>query len=318
MKKIIILSIFFAALTAAYAAPKFTKINEIKSDTSNPFFPLVTGQKWEYSAMAKGTESKVNWIITGTYLISDSDNYLSNAMGYKVENSSSEELFYLINHDGFICRYENTSSGDFVLKRLLPASADVDYNWISDNTTFIITEITDSEVRVEFIENSDAFSGYNLFRKNIGPSEMYIYDIASDDKDDYLYVLQSSSIDRTIQSALSVPSEEKPEFIEEIVKKEEVKVSEPVAVRKSPDLSSVREISRLERNYYYIQVGSFVVKNNAVRVCGDLNTRGFNAVVFEDADSLYKVLIEGDKDMENNLRKARNEINSGAFMKKRL
>ena len=53
-------------------------------------------------------------------------------------------------------------------------------------------------------------------------------------------------------------------------------------------------------------VGSFVVKANAIRVSSDLNKRKFETVIYEDPDGLYKVLIEGQDNMEEMLYEAKN------------
>ena len=53
----------------------------------------------------------------------------------------------------------------------------------------MIAEMDEQKIKVEFIDNDDAYSGYNIFTKNIGPSEMYLFDLASDDQTDYLYQL---------------------------------------------------------------------------------------------------------------------------------
>ena len=84
------------------------------------------------------------------------------------------------------------------------------------------------------------------------------------------------------------------------------------------DEYNYKEITKLKKDCYYIQVGSFVVKANAIRVSSDLNKRKFETVIYEDPDGLYKVLIEGQDNMEEMLYEAKEHINSGSFMKKRL
>ncbi len=323
MQKIITLLTLLFIAGSLFAEPKFDIITEVKSDETNPYFPLVIGQKWVYSVKTKNTETITNWVISAAESITDSENGLNAVVGYKVNVQPTNEVFYFINFEGFICKYEKSETGNYMIKRLLPESANTDYNWISNDTTFIITEMNDTEIRVEYISNTDLFSGYNIFKKNIGPNEMYIYEIASADKNDFLYKLTESNIDREVQTTTKTVTETVKTT--EVVTVETEPVIETKTIEKTKEtpkeiknFTTVKELPVLNTNYYYIQAGSFVIKNNALRVCSDLLARGYQAIVYEDADSLYKVLIEGQTDMELNHKRVKEEINAGAFIKKRL
>lgn len=350
MKKLFNILIFMLLAIFLHAAPSITKTAEGDGDKSNPYFPLITGQKWTYTITAGGVDNTVNWRLNGSYKITDTDNGINNAAAYQVESIETGEIWYFLKYDGFVCKYEQNEKGNYILTRLLPDSINIDYNWISANTSFIISEVNADTVKVEFVSNAEDFSGYNVFKKDIGPSEMYIFDTAGGDKSDTTFKLKEAGFDRTVQQAAvtipavsevadaatsdttiktetavetTTPAEEEPKVAtatkpadEEVVApiKEEPKAEKTI----EETYPGITKINRFKEDFFYIQVGSFVIKNNAFRICSEVKTKGFNAVLFEDTDGYFKVLIEGNKDMEFYLNKARNEINAGAFMKKRL
>ena len=61
------------------------------------------------------------------------------------------------------------------------------------------------------------------------------------------------------------------------------------------------------------QVNSFESKGDSA-----IRQKGFQSVVLEDKDGVFKVLIEGNSNMEETLAQLKSQVTSGAFVKKRI
>lgn len=322
---------------------------------------------WEYSVKEQGKEESLIWRITGVFQIRDESNKLINQKVYQVETVPSHEVWYLMNYDGFICKYVKMETGEYKITRLLPESAIEDYNWISNNITFIITDVSEEFITIEMFDNLNDVSGYYKYRKNVGPCEIYINDTTTPEKHDKLAKLVSSKIEKEVIAKVpeSVPAvtelgsvvkdipeaqiaqqrmkedeasqapesstatkelENNGEVDSEEQREMETATSTSKSVEKvQSEISSTRpvyenviELKTLLPHFYYVQVGSFMIKNNALHVCSELKIKGYNAVLIEDKDGFYKVLIEGKENLEEDLEQIRNEINSDSFVKKRV
>ena len=93
---------------------------------------------------------------------------------------------------------------------------------------------------------------------------------------------------------------------------------EEVVAKPATNASQVIMINTLQKDLYYIQIGSFVKKENALKICNEIRQKGFQSVVFEDKDGVFKVLIEGNSKMEETLAQLKTQVTSGAFVKKRI
>lgn len=334
MKRFFIVTLLFYSF-AINASPIFNRITSDSGDKKNPFFPMTVGQIREFSKEENGTTSTCTWKTDGVFQITDDTNKLKDQKAYQFTDSSNGDVFYFTNYDGFICKYAKSEDGAYKLTRMLPENIVEDYNWISNNITFIITDVSIDYVTVEFFDNQKDVSGYNKFKKESGPCEIYVNDATATKKHDMLAKLKNFSSDSNIRSSAELPATNEtgsvvknPDIKEKspVAKEAEeiVVVPEPVIEKKAADTktqpgsSQVIAINTMQKNFYYIQVGSFVKKENAFGICAEIRQKGFQSVVFEDKDGTFKVLIEGNSKMDETLSQLRTQVTSGAFVKKRM
>lgn len=334
MKRFFIVTLLFYSF-AINASPIFNRITQDSGDKKNPFFPMTVGQIREFSKEENGTASTCTWKTDGVFQITDEVNKLKDQKAYQFTDSSNGDVFYFTNYDGFICKYAKSEDGTYKLTRMLPENIVEDYNWISNNITFIITDVSIDYVTVEFFDNQKDVSGYNKFKKESGPCEIYVNDATATKKHDMLAKLKDFSHDSDIHNSAKLPAangtesvvknpdiREKSPAVKE--KEEIVLVPEPVTEKKAAETKpqtaahQVIAINTMQKNFYYIQVGSFVKKENAFGICAEIRQKGFQSVVFEDKDGTFKVLIEGNSKMDETLSQLRTQVTSGAFVKKRM
>ena len=334
MKRFFIFTLLFCAL-AINASPVFNRVAQDSGDSKNQFFPMKAGQIREFSKEENGTATTCTWKVDGVFQITDEENKLNNQKAYQFTDSSNGDVFYFTNFDGFVCKYAKAEDGTYKLTRMLPENIVEDYNWISNNITFIITDISPDSVTVEFFDNQKDVSGYNKFQKASGPCEIYINDATTTQKHDMLAKLKNFSHDKNVSLPAELPTTKEvgsvvtnPKITETSpVEKDEVAVPEPVIEKKenakvvakpTTNAAQVIMINTLQKDLYYIQIGSFVKKENALNICNEIRQKGFQSVVFEDKDGVFKVLIEGNSKMEETLAQLRTQVTSGAFVKKRI
>lgn len=311
MKRFFIVTLLFYSFTIN-AAPIFNRIAQDSGDTKNLFFPMNVGQIREFSKEENGTTATCTWKTDGVFQITDDINKLKDQKAYQFTDSSNGDVFYFTNYDGFTCKYAKSESGEYKLTRMLPENIVEDYNWISNNITFIITDVNADYITVEFFDNQKDVSGYNKFKKGSGPCEIYVNDATATKKHDMLAKLKSFSHDSNIHNSAELPTVGE---TGSIVKNPDGKVA---GTKSQPTSSQVITISAMQKNLYYIQVGSFVKRENAFNICAEIRQKGFQSVVFEDKDGTFKVLIEGNSKMEETLSQLRTNITSGAFVKKKI
>jgi cell division septation protein DedD len=203
---------------------------------------------------------------------------------------------------------------------MLPENIVEDYNWISNNITFIITDISPDSVTVEFFDNQRDVSGYNKFQKASGPCEIYINDATTTQRHDMLAKLKNFSQDKNVLLPAELPTTKE---VGSVVTNPKITETSPVekeevVAKPATNASQVIMINTLQKDLYYIQIGSFVKKENALKICNEIRQKGFQSVVFEDKDGVFKVLIEGNSKMEETLAQLRTQVTSGAFVKKRI
>lgn len=325
MKRFFIVTLLFCSL-AIYASPVFNRIAQDSGDSKNQFFPMSVGQIREFSKEENGTTINCTWKVDGAFQITDEENKLKDQKAYQFTDSSNGDVFYFTNFDGFVCKYAKGEDGTYKLTRMLPENIVEDYNWISNNITFIITDVSIDSVTVEFFDNQKDVSGYNKFQKASGPCEIYVNDATATKKHDMLAKLKkfSQNTNASVPPALPTNTEmgsvvRNPSITESspVTKEEVVVVPEP-STTPAPATNKVIMINAMQKNLYYIQIGSFVKKDNAFNICTEIRQKGFQSVVLEDKDGVFKVLIEGNSNMEETLAQLRAQVTSGAFVKKRI
>lgn len=321
MKRFFIVTLLFFSF-AINASPIFNRITEDSGDKKNPFFPMTVGQIREFSKEENGTVSTCTWKTDGVFQITDEANKLKDQRAYQFTDSSNGDVFYFTNYDGFICKYAKNEDETYNLTRMLPENIVEDYNWISNNITFIITDVSIDSVTVEFFDNQKDVSGYNKFKKESGPCEIYVNDATAAKKHDMLAKLKDFSQDSSSAGVAKLPDANE---TGSVVKNIDSKEKSPAANEKKKTEtkpqnvnSKTFEINTLQKEFYYIQVGSFVKKDNAFSICAEIRHKGFQSVVFEDKDGTFKVLIEGNSKMEETLSQLRTQVTSGAFVKKKI
>jgi cell division septation protein DedD len=334
MKRIFIATLLFCSF-AINASPIINRINQDSGDNKNQFFPMSVGQVREFSKEENGTTATCTWKVDGVFDVTDEQNKLKNQKAYQFVDSSNGDIFYFTNFDGFVCKYAKAEDGTYKLTRMLPENIVEDYNWISNNITFIITDVSIDYVTVEFFDNQKDVSGYNKFKKASGPCEIYVNDATATQKHDMLAKLTKMTQDEKV-SQQALPTEKE---VESVVKNPSIRenspvVKEDVVVVEEPAKKGVTEtaaakpatstanqvimINAMQKNLYYIQIGSFAKKENAFNICVELRQKGFQSVVFEDKDGVFKVLVEGNSNMDEILAQLRTQVTSGAFVKKRI
>lgn len=327
MKRIFIVTLLFCSL-AINASPVFNRINQDSGDNKNQFFPMSVGQIREFSKEENGTATSCTWTIDGAFQITDEENKLQNQKAYQFTDSSNGDVFYFMNFDGFACKYAKDESGTYKLTRMLPENIVEDYNWISNNITFIITDVSIDYVTVEFFDNQKDVSGYNKFKKASGPCEIYVNDATATKKHDMIAKLKNLTQNGKTSAPPALPTNtevgsvvKNPSITESspVTKEEVVVVPEPsTTTTPAPAANKVIMINAMQKNLYYIQIGSFVKKENAFNICTEIRQKGFQSVVLEDKDGVFKVLIEGNSNMEETLAQLKSQVTSGAFVKKRI
>ena len=319
MKRFFIFTLLFCAL-AINASPVFNRVAQDSGDSKNQFFPMKAGQVREFSKEENGAVTTCTWKVDGVFQITDEDNKLQNQKAYQFTDSSNGDVFYFTNFDGFVCKYAKAEDGTYKLTRMLPENIVEDYNWISNNITFIITDISPDSVTVEFFDNQKDVSGYNKFQKASGPCEIYINDATTTQKHDMLAKLKNFSQDKNVLLPAELPTTKE---VGSVVTNPKITETSPVekeevVAKPATNASQVIMINTLQKDLYYIQIGSFVKKENALKICNEIRQKGFQSVVFEDKDGVFKVLIEGNSKMEETLAQLRTQVTSGAFVKKRI
>ena len=319
MKRFFIFTLLFCALIIN-ASPVFNRVTQDSGDDKNQFFPMKAGQVREFSKEENGAVTTCTWKVDGVFQITDEDNKLQNQKAYQFTDSSNGDVFYFTNFDGFVCKYAKAEDGTYKLTRMLPENIVEDYNWISNNITFIITDISPDSVTVEFFDNQKDVSGYNKFQKASGPCEIYINDATTTQKHDMLAKLKNFSQDKNVLLPAELPTTKE---VGSVVTNPKITETSPVekeevVAKPATNASQVIMINTLQKDLYYIQIGSFVKKENALKICNEIRQKGFQSVVFEDKGGVFKVLIEGNSKMEETLAQLRTQVTSGAFVKKRI
>lgn len=318
MKRFFIVTVLFYSF-AINASPIFNRITQDSGDKKNPFFPMTVGQIREFSKEENGVTSTCTWKTDGVFQITDDINKLKDQKAYQFTDSSNGDVFYFTNYDGFVCKYAKNENGEYKLTRMLPENIVEDYNWISNDITFIITDVSIDYITVEFFDNQKDVSGYNKFKKESGPCEIYINDATATKKHDMLAKLKSISHDSSVQNSVELPTtDETGSVVKNPDDKEKSPVVKETEANPQSAHSQVIAINTMQKNFYYIQVGSFARKENAFSACEEIRQKGFQSVVFEDKDGAFKVLIEGNSKMEETLSQLRAQVTSGAFIKKRI
>lgn len=320
MKRFFIVTLLLYSF-AINASPILNRITQDSGDKKNPFFPMAVGQIREFSKEENGITSTCTWKTDGVFQITDDINKLKNQKAYQFTDSSNGDVFYFTNYDGFICKYAKGEDGEYKLTRMLPENIVEDYNWISNNITFIITDVSIDYITVEFFDNQKDVSGYNKFKKESGPYEIYVNDATATKKHDMLAKLKNFSHDSNAHNHAELPTADETGSIVKNPSDQEKSsiVKENASETKSQSASSqVITINTMQKSFYYIQVGSFAKKENAFNICAEIRQKGFQSVVFEDKDETFKVLIEGNSNMEETLSQLKAQVTSGAFIKKRI
>lgn len=291
---------------------------QVKSEVSgSDFFPLKLGQKWVYNFSDNGTESIVTHFIGATYMINDGENNVVNTIGYEVSNEGTgDKWFYFVN-DGYVCSYEKIDEDKYGLTKLIPISPKVNDSWVSSGITYVITEMTGEYVRVEFMDDANDVTGYNVYKKGTGPFEMYTYRTENGLKKDTLFTLQTSP--EGIKTEKEIEKEIQKETKERVKDSIVNAVNEVVAVPETDnDGFDGTYIKSLRRDYYYIQVGSFIKRENALRQFNSVREKSFDAVIYEDpVDGMFKVLVQGNSDMNGTYQRVKGEIIGSAYYKKK-
>ncbi len=285
-----------------------------KSDVSgSDFFPLKLGQKWVYNFSDNGNESVVTHFIGATYMINDGENNVVNTIGYEVSSEGTgDKWFYLVN-DGYVCSYEKIDEDKYGLIKLIPILPKVNDSWVSSGITYVITEMTGEYVRVEFMDDANDVTGYNVYKKGTGPFEMYTYRTENGLKKDTLFTLQTAP--ENVKNEKNVQRETQEAVKDKIVNAVKESVVMPSAENDGYDGTYIKN---LRRDYYYIQVGSFIKRENALRQFNTVREKGFDAVVYEDPlDGMFKVLVQGNSDMNGTYQRVKGEIIGSAYYKKK-
>ncbi len=339
MKRFIILMMVFI-VSVLIAQPTITKI-EGGRESNADFLPLEEGRVWSFKDMENNINKTLNWNVVAAVEITDPVNRLNKQRAYQTQEKESGDVWYFFLFDGFVCKYSKSITSEYKITRILPNNAVEDYNWISNNTTFIVTDVSDEFVIVEFFDNLNEISGYHKFQRGVGICEIYINDARSVDKVEFMARLDSTTVNMGVlakQEELlrSVSVESKVENLTKSevdvteseksfdVEKESMSMNAPskeLAIKKeikNDELSSVVSIDFLAPEFFYIQVGSFLVKDNAYKSNLKLREQGFDCVLMEGADGYYKVMIRGNSGLKELIDRVKLEISPGAFVKKRV
>ncbi|HOJ64522.1 MAG TPA: hypothetical protein PLE45_08885 [Spirochaetota bacterium] len=329
-KKILTILIFLNILfLVAGEDVTLTKI-EATSVKGNAYFPLFVGAKWTWSLEMFGSKNLFSWEIIEAYEITDLKNNLDRVIGFKTICKEIESEWFFIEKDGYISFYEKGDNG-YDIQKIIPLNPKIGDRWNENFRINTISTITDEFIKIDTETEDKKTIGYKIFRKDIGLFDLYEIEKKDNDTIYTKWTLneykkynenekkdivinenkQDTTTDNTIVTENKI-SEDK-DIIENI---DEYESKESKKIDYSSDYSKYF-IKELNKNKSYIQIGSFSIIDNAIKILENATSYNYNIFIYFDKDGYYKVLIEIEKEEDKNIQFIRKNIEEKAFFKQR-
>ncbi|HOV13552.1 MAG TPA: SPOR domain-containing protein [Spirochaetota bacterium] len=292
----LLIILFFVYLPLfSQTSASIKKVSPIKNISGSIYFPLFVGQKWVWEISVNEKKNKMSWEIISYNIINDVSNDLKDIYGYEVTAGDEIGNWYFIEYDGFICSYNLKEDANYQITRLFPINPQVGevWNFLQDN--YSISEIDEDKVKVQYENEEEGRFGFQVFKKNIGLSEMFESSKKNDGNNILKYtLLEYNKISDVIFSKYEVSDEKK-----STVKNEDFIIQE------------------LSKESLYVQVSSFNSSKNALAYSNNLKSKGFNPKIFQDKDGYYKILLDSTSDEKTFIEKVRKDVEKSAFIKQR-
>lgn len=312
LKKILILFISFITVIVTFSQDaQFTKI-ETTSIKGNSYFPLFVGAKWTWTLEMFGNRNVFSWEITEVYEITDPKNNLQKVIGFKTICKEIESEWFFIEYDGYICFYEKMDNG-YDIQKIIPVNPKIGDKWRENFRTNSISTMTDEFVKVDTETDDKKTIGYKIFRKDIGLFDLY--EIEKKDNETIYTKWTLNEYKKYGDSKNEVVLKQDDSYKKIENKKRVDHIIENIDEYK--DDYSRYLIKELNKSKSYIQIGSFALINNALKILKNSETYNYKTFIYLDKDNYYKVLIEIDKEEEKNIQFVRRNIEEKAFFKQR-
>lgn len=317
MKRIVI-AVFMLNIIICANSASLQKVFSPQTIKGSAYFPLYVGKVWKWDVFGKEDLKGDTWETTGAYVINDMENNLTNAVAFEVVSGTTNSRWFFLEHDGYICRYEKTGNNNYLLTRVLPVNPSVSDKWVGGSKQYKVKELSEAYVKSEFENESVNKSGYELFKKGIGPVEIFVF-LAGENKNSVIYKLRETGGTIKTVSLQPVPGiEDKTPTLVKNLKETREKIDEDVDLEPYQAAEELSLLKKLADNKNYIQVGSFFLKKNASGYLDKVVKSGYNGKIFHDKDGYYKVLLEVEKDTDKLLLNVKNTLSPGAFIKQRI
>ncbi len=321
IKKTLIISIFLIIYTIGY--PQDVSLIKIDSCSvkGSSYFPLFVGAKWTWTLEMFGTKNTFSWEIIECYEITDSKNNLEKVIGFKTVCKEIDSEWFFIEYDGFICFYEKVDN-IYEIQKIMPINPKIGDKWSENSRLNMVSTITDEFIKIDTETEDKNTIGYKIFRKDMG-----LYDLYEVEKKGSETVYTKWTLNE--YKNISNESEKENILVKKdendsnstttttIIKEKEIESNTTFYNNEEEINNSDYFIKSLKSDKSYIQIGSFTTINNAIKIVNKSKKYNYNTFIYLDKDNLYKVLIEIDRDEEKNIQFIKNNIEAGAFFKKR-
>lgn len=310
-RSLFIILILFNLLAAAYGV-SMKKVLIPEGIVGSAYFPIFVGEKWTWSVSSGEKVRIATWYIGATYIVNDDSLGLKNCVAYEVTEVEANRRWFLIEHEGYISRYESAGKS-YRLTRLVPVVPTLKDSWSGGGAVSKIVSLDDILLKVE----SGSKGEYSIYKRGVGPFEFV--------ESGARYRLREYIAFNKVKTLIPL-LEDEPAIDYNAYKKElAVKIDEDVEDEPVEDepvdtllASKADELKGLSARYNYVQVGAFSLKVNALKYMASINDRGYRVRLYRDNDNRYKVLLENDdKRGDNFLVAVRKELTKDAFMKQR-
>ncbi len=356
MKKMI--SVLFIIISIGTLAAQVKITNDPSQDIQvrgSIYLPLILNTVWhlESDEVHDGAEFPpyIHWELKRIVRIADPSLGINNLRAYE-SHTGDGDISYFLEFDGFICSYQQGSDDKWYLERLIPVNPVIGDLWISQGIQYTVIEMDSDLLKVQFSNElsydtaepvTDIKSGYILYAKNIGFSELFFYNTFSGEQYFVTYKLKNnqSKIIALSEGVNEAPGDDmkiievdkdtklidKNELFKPLDKSSKTeaedtsnkKISETKISSKDSNESKegLKSNPQLKKDKTYIQIGAFKNRKNADEITKRAVQQNYRTVVLVENGGLIRVLIEIDPAQTTGvLQKVRQSINKESFIKK--